>query len=478
MPPNYVAGLVIELRVSLTKKQSEFERAVEKYPYVCYAGSKGSGKSAGLRLIMLKRRIQYPGSTGYIFRKTYGELERNHIGPLFSQFPDLRPYYNDGKKALRLPNGSELRFAFVEHKRDLGKFQGLDTQDLAIEEAGEWLFEHYEYLDTQKRSAKKGIPARTLLTGNPGGHGHSWIKRLFITRKYRGAEKPENYHFVRAMVEDNPFIMKYDPEYLTRLDSIQNETLRRAFRYGDWDVSAGTFFADFDRSIHVVKPFDIPSHWKRYWGYDFGFNHPTAMVFIAVDEDGNCYVYREYCKPQTHLSDQAAWLKGLPEFKKLPAGLAGRDCWAQKFSPAIDKNQPDQGPTIAEIFQKQGISLLPANVARIQGWNQIRDYLRFEYREIDGERTRIGPRLYFFENCDQTIEGITRLTHDPDNVEDVLKVDADHGDPYTGDDLADALRHVVMGRPSLSTKPTPKPKDAWADAFAETSRQRGSWRTA
>ena len=37
----------------------------------------------------------------------------------------------------------------------------------------------------------------------PGGVGHGWVKRLFIDRQYLGAERAEDYSFIRSLVTDN-----------------------------------------------------------------------------------------------------------------------------------------------------------------------------------------------------------------------------------------------------------------------------------
>ena len=79
-----------ELRFALQPKQKEFLQTIENTPVTFYGGAKGGGKSYAVRAIMLLRRLQYPNSQGAIFRKTYPELEGNHIRPLFQQWPFLR----------------------------------------------------------------------------------------------------------------------------------------------------------------------------------------------------------------------------------------------------------------------------------------------------------------------------------------------------------------------------------------------------
>jgi hypothetical protein len=48
------------------------------------------------------------------------------------------------------------------------------------------------------------------------------------------------------------------------------------------------------------------------------------------------------------------------------------------------------------------------------------------------------------------------MIHDPDDVEDVLKVDATEGDPLSGDDAYDMIRYGLMSRPTITDAILPK----------------------
>ena len=45
----------------------------------------------------------------------------------------------------------------------------------------------------------------------------------------------------------------------------------------------------FDRAVHVVEPFEIPAGWWSWLALDHGFRHPTVVVLLAEDGDGNVY---------------------------------------------------------------------------------------------------------------------------------------------------------------------------------------------
>lgn len=448
---------MIDLKISLQPKQKLFLQTVEKTPVTLYGGAKGGGKSKGMRDILLLRRFQFPKTHAGLFRKTYKELEGNHIRPLFKEYPVLRNYWNDSKKILNLPNGSTFEFCHGETESDLDLYQGREFEDLGIEEAGQWTEANFRKLYGSNRSSTPGFKPRCLLTANPGGVGHTWLKRIFIERRFNENEHPEDYAFVQALVDDNPALIENDPGYVRRLDSEPNEALRRAYRHGDWDIFAGQFFGEIRREKHLIKPFPIPAHWNRFGAYDFGFNHPAAFGWFAVDEDGNVYLYRELVKAQLRVDQFCIRLLEYEDTKFLNPIVAGRDCWAQKRSMVVDQ----AAPTVAEEFANHGIDLQPAAIDRIQGAANMRKYLAWQ------DRPNLKPQFFIFENCSVTFECLTRMQFDPDRPEDVLKVDATDGDPMTGDDPYDMSRYGLMSRPleAIAPKVVHKPgTESWARA--------------
>jgi hypothetical protein len=64
------------------------------------------------------------------------------------------------------------------------------------------------------------------------------------------------------------------------------------FYNGEFSRPAGMIYEDFS-DLHQIPDFDIPLHWARYLGVDFGGVH-TAKVYIAQDPDSMLnYLYRE-----------------------------------------------------------------------------------------------------------------------------------------------------------------------------------------
>jgi phage terminase large subunit len=348
-------------------------------------------------------------------------------------------------------------------------YQGREFHDLCIDEAGQWPESMFRRLLGSNRSSLAGIKARAILTGNPGGIGHGWLKRLFVEKRFNERENPSDYAFIQALVDDNQALVDNDPAYVQRLESEPNEAIRKAYRYGDWDIFAGMFFQEISREVHFIKPFEIPPHWNRFGSYDYGFNHPAAFGWFANDEDGNTYLYREFVQSQLRVDQFCKRISAFGDTANLYPIVAGHDCWTHK-AVLRDDAQP---PTIAEEFQSHGISLKRAVIDRIQGAAQLRSYLalreapglggneRENNRQLDKK-----PRFYIFDNCPITFDTISRMIHDPDRPEDVLKVDATEGDPLSGDDAYDMVRYGLMSRPAITDAIIPKVvvgSKAWYD---------------
>ena len=86
----------------LSPTQREFLQAAAKY--VFFGGARGGGKSFVVRVAAALYCFKYPGITCMIVRKTYPELQENHIVPLTR---DLHCYAPE--KAQRLAQYNDLK---------------------------------------------------------------------------------------------------------------------------------------------------------------------------------------------------------------------------------------------------------------------------------------------------------------------------------------------------------------------------------
>ena len=123
---------------------------------------------------------------------------------------------------------------------------------LFVDEATQQSEERMEKL----RACVRGVndfPKRIYFTCNPGGEGHGWVKRLFIDRRFKEGERPEEHSFIQALVTDNRALMEADPDYVQQLEALPPK-LRKAWLEGLWDVFEGQFFEEFRPTPDLSAP--------------------------------------------------------------------------------------------------------------------------------------------------------------------------------------------------------------------------------
>ena len=86
-----------------------------------------------------------------------------------------------------------------------------------------------------------------------------------------------DYIYIPSRVHDNQILLAKDPEYINRLHMVGSPELVRAWLEGDFEIHEGSYFPEFS-SKHIVSAFNVPKHWPRYLGYDWGFRSPFASV--------------------------------------------------------------------------------------------------------------------------------------------------------------------------------------------------------
>jgi len=360
--------------------------------------------------------MYYPGIKILLLRRTYKDLERNHVRTLEPMLKGLAKYSRQ-EKCFYFPNGSILELGYCASEGDVLQYQGQEYDVIFIDEATQFTEFQFETLTACMRGANS-FPKRMYLTCNPGGVGHEWVKRLFVSRKYRETENPDDYEFISATVFDNKVLLDNDPGYVNMLNNL-SEGLRQAWRDGNWDMLAGQYFSEFDRNIHVIEPIPIPDNWKRYRAIDYGLDC-LACLWIAIDERGDYYVYREYAESDKVISQGAEELIALSDAENILYTVAPDDLWARSQETAKSK---------ADIFRENGLPLLKGNRNREAGWLAVKELLTVK----NGE-----SRLKIFNTCQNLIECLPALQRDSKRPTDCMT------EPHDITHLPDVLRYFCL----------------------------------
>ena len=214
---------------------------------------------------------------------------------------------------------------------------------------------------------------------------------------------------------------------------------------GDWGIEFGQYYGMWRDSLHVVKPFEVPKDWVRFRAMDFGQAKPYAVLWFAVDFDGNMYAYRELYgwggKPNVGTGETAKQIGErivsleLPE-EELRYGVLDSACWARTGVT---------GPTIEEeinrvLIEKKLVPFMKSSKGRLEGANAFKQ--RLIGNELD-DGTR-KPAIYFFATCIHTIRTIPMIGHDKHKPE-LPDTDAE-------DHLMDACIYACLSRPWTPVK--------------------------
>lgn len=423
---------------------------------VGFGGSRGGGKSWVVRVKAILLALYYPGVKILIMRRTYADLWNNHVLELRKVLePAKIATYRDSEKAMIFPNGSRIRFGYCASESDVLQYQGQEYDIIFIDEATQFTEFMYNCLVACNRGAND-FPKRIYITCNPGGVGHSWVKRLFIDRDYTEAENPEDYEFIQSKVYDNTVLIEKDPDYVRMLETLP-EDMRKAWLDGDWNVFAGQYFREWRDSIHVIEPIEIPWWWRRYFAMDYGLDM-LAGYWIAVDGEGQAYVYREVYQSGLIASEAAQKIKELTGGENIERWLAPPDLWNRRN---------DTGRSVADIFMEQDIPLTQVDNDRINGWQDVHEWLKsYDTTDIITGEPKKAAGLRFFRNCRNVIRCLPMVQYDDHKPNDVAK------EPHELTHAPDAIRYFCSGRP-FAGKPPEAKKHKLPPELRDTQEQGG-----
>lgn len=469
--------------------------------HTLYEGARGPGKT----LTQLMRFYRNVGKGyGKFWRGVIFDLEFDHLGGLVAEskkwFGDNGKLKDGGKfyestSAYKWvwPTGEELLFRHVKKLSDYEGFHGheypfIGWNELTKHPSGD-LYDKFMSVnrctfdpikDTPK-DPKTGryltpngeplppVKCEVFSTTNPSGPGHNWVKRRFITIAPRGtvvrreiqiynpATEKEETHVISQIAifgsyKENPYL---PASYIAELESIKEPNLRKAWLYGDWDVTAGGAIDDLWQShIHVVPRFVIPPSWRIDRTYDDGSSHPFSVGWWAeadgteatiVLSDGTEFTF---CPQPGSLIQLFEWYGCAKDEKgeyipnkglKLSASNIAQGIIDREISLMANGwiySQPWPGPadnrirqvidseldTTEKLMSKKGVRWTESDKSpgsRVIGLQLFRD-------RLEASVNREGPGIYFMSNCVASIDLLPTLPRDEKKIDDVDTTAEDH----------------------------------------------------
>jgi len=455
---------------------------------VCYGGARGGGKTDGVLGEWASHAAEYGADAiGLMVRRKRTELVET-IERSKALYTPLGASFNDQKSMWTFPNGARLRFAYLERDADAEGYQGHSYTRVYVEECGNFPSPTpiFKLMATLRSGA--GVPCRMVLTCNPGGPGHQWVKARYIDPAPLGfhpitetfvnpftRERIDRTRiFIPSLITDNKYL---GADYVATLQQVGNDNLIKAWLLGDWNIVEGAFF-DTWSSLNVVKPFPVPEDWLRFRAADWGYGAPFSMGWYAVAGDDahefglrrGCLVrYRELYAMKPGQPNVGLRLTTEQLSERIKEMSGGEKYAFSVIDPAAFSE--NGGPSIAERFARAGVVFKRGDNRRMGargamgGWDMVR-------ARIIGEEDH--PMFVNFSTCTELTRTLPILQHDPDRPEDLDTKQEDHA--------ADELRYACMSRPWVpKKKPAEQPprtvyeitmNEAWEKLREPTHRER------
>ena len=446
---------------------------------VFFGGARGGGKTDGMLGDWVSHQDLYgEHAIGLMVRRERTQLMET-IERSRQIYIPLGAKFHEQEKMWRFPNGSRLRFAYLERDADAEQYQGHSYTRLYVEELTNFPKPAPIWKLMATLRSSHGVPVGFRATGNPGGPGHQWVRARYIDvaplgwkivksefkNPWTGEIITKDRVFIPSKLQDNKFL---GTDYVANLQMVGGPQLVRAWLEGDWSVIEGAFFPEFSEARHVLSPFTLPAGWLRFRSADWGSAKPFSVGWWAIVSDeyrlsgpnqnirlprGAMVRYREWYgsngQPNIGLKLTAEEVaEGIVSRETSePRDLEGKTALAfGVLDPAAFA--ADGGPSIAErmhgrLIRAQTVAFRPADNARtakrgaMGGWDQVR-------ARLVGEDGR--PMIYFFSTCRDSIRTLPALQHDPDKPEDVDTESEDHA--------PDEIRYACMSRPYIKEMPT------------------------
>ncbi len=405
------------VHLTLNPRQVDFFYCTDQYPL--YGGAKGGGKSWAIRTRQLVRRLTYPGSRGLLLRRTYPELKRTHIDKIAIEWK-IHGTFNKQEKVFHFHNGSSQEFGSCQYESNVSDYQGAEYDDIGIDEATQFTEFMIETFKTNIRTVRTDLKPQIYLGANPGGVGHGYIKRKWVS-----APREEGHAFIPAKVYDNHVLMESNPEYVKQLERLP-ETLRRAFLDGDWNIFEGQALSEWRLEKHITNRFPVSLEaCKKIICFDWGYSAPGCALWLAFAPENQWGVRHIYCYRELYQNQKTPeeWARQIGIFTRLERTaymVLPHDCYSNiQGKPSIESvfraSFGQHCPIVAGKTLQTG--------ARHLRLAMLHDKLADAIDEPERIRT---PYLQIHEKCVNTVRTLPELVYDDHDPEDIDTDGEDH----------------------------------------------------
>lgn len=355
-------------------------------------------------------------------------------------------HWNETKLLMTFSSGYKLQFGHCKDKNDYLGYFSWEFTLLIFDELVQFLEIQYEMLRSRVRTTDPILMRMMKIRAmsNPvvvddGDYERdanpNWVRDYFIEPyKLDPRGIPATFRDSRVLerkidMDDGTFETQTRVYFPATLDDNPDPAFRRKYKislkgmkphhqqallYANWYVVVGAFFANaWVPSLHVCKPFKIPSDWIRFRSMDWGFRTAGVIHWWALDPEGTLWCEKEFTfnhgKGNIKRMTATAVAKRVKEIEK------GMKLWKGKRSrisgPAdtqLWEKRGEEGRSKDEEMAAVGVGWIPADKK-----SEVRHAERVEEWLSDHDHGTKTPKLVFFETCVMAITTIPALPADP-----------------------------------------------------------------
>ena len=385
MPPATKDELEKAVNLAREIRQRERYNRIDFYdPYPYQLAFHETGSAANQRLLMAANRIG----------KSYcGSMEMSY------HLTGLYPSWWKGRRFTQ-PIVGWAGGVSNETTRDIVQFELLGSPD-DPEAFGSGTVPRKLIIKTERKPGVPNAKSVALIKHVSGGNSSLFFKAYEMgVEKWQGRsvdciwldEAPSHTNSTWDDASEKVLSMKGKRGHLSevvmeQILSSYSPHEREMRRYGRPSIGSGLVFPLSEEKI-MVDPFHIEDHWPRIAAIDFGWDHPTAVVWCALDrEEETFYVYDCYRASKASPTVHAGVIRSRPHF--IPIAYPH------------DGNRRDSmgNPGLADQYRNMGCNFMlehftnPPALGENKGSNSIEEGLMAILQSIEADKFKVFSTL-------------------------------------------------------------------------------------
>lgn len=406
------------MKISLHKSQGIVFHNTSRFKVV--AAGRRFGKTVLAAVIMFIEAAKTPNGVYWYVSPTYKQSKQNAWKIFLRLIPReiLAKKPNETELSFTLRNGAEIHLKGADNPDSL-RGSGLDG--LIIDEFASIRNSKsvWEEILRPTLSDKLGW---CIFIGTPKGKDAFW--EIWM----KGQRQENGYMSWSFKTEDNPYIPR--SEIREAKEQLSDRYFRQEYEASFEDFT-GLIWPEFDESIHVIEPCEIPDWYELTNTIDPAVTGTTGALYGAIDDSGTVFIRGEYYEQNKRASEVSEVIR---EIEGVWYGdPAGKSMKVQRDGILY---------SLFDEYEDNGIDLLDAQKDVSAGINRVAEYFK-------------AGKIKIFNTCHNLIEELRRYhwSEERETVSGVLEPK-----PYKSKDhLCDCLRYLIMSRPDGGVKTVKKP---------------------